>query len=122
RDGRLPVVDVFFTRRQTTNAQVAKFDAPNVPNGFQDLRLSAFGVRAEYPFTVSNRLDATLGGTLEYDRRFGLLESQPDSLERLLTWQANGAVSRFLGPDKITATALMAHQAITTENSAINPD
>src|SRR5258708_8465382 len=105
----LPAFDVFYTHRQTANAQVTNFKAPDI---FNDVPLSQYGIRGEKPFVVGGSLDATIVGNLELDRRFGLVETKPDAEEGILSYQVEGTVSHFIGPDKITTTVSAAHQSI----------
>lgn len=108
----LPVIDVFYGHRQTSNAQITDFRSPTV---FNDLRLNEYGVRVQKPFTLSNSIDVSLAGAVEMDQRWGLIESHAGARERLLTYSTNAAVSHFFGPDRANFEFTYAYQMIHPE-------
>jgi len=118
RAGHWPSVDLLYGYRRTTEAQITSFNTPDV---FNDLRLTRIGLGAEHRFTVANQFDALFGGSFEVDRRFGLLETRPNDEERIHSFTARGAVSRFVGPDKLTATVTATHQGITDVANSQSP-
>lgn len=115
----MPEIDVFYTHRQTADEQISNFF---VPDKFNDLRLSTYGLTLQKPFSVGDYFDAFIEGRIELDQRWGLIEFAPGSEERILNYQTKGAISRFIGPDKATAEFTFAHQSIHPEIVPASPD
>jgi hypothetical protein len=115
----MPVVDVLYTHRQTSDDQVTNFYQPN---GFNDLRLNEYGFDLQKPFTVGHQFDAYVSGGFKVDQRWGLIEFSPGAEERILNYQARAGISHFFGPDKAIAELVYAHQSIHPELSPSQPD
>lgn len=115
----MPEIDVSYNHRQTTNDQVTNFF---FPDRFNDLRLNEYGVTLRKPFSVGHSFDASIAGGFELDQRWGLIEFAPGAEERILNYQAQAAVSRFIGPDKATAEFTFSHQSIHPEVMTPSPD
>ncbi len=116
---QMPAIDIFYSHRQTTNDQVTNFF---VPDKFNDLRLNEYGFTVQKPFSLGHLFDANISGGFELDQRWGLIEFAPGSDERILNYQTQAAISRFIGPDKATAEFTFAHQSIHPEATAPSPD
>lgn len=129
---QMPAIDAFYGHRQTDNDQVWNFYCitPTSSVGctkiglhpFTTLRLNEYGVTAQKPFSVAHLFDANIAGGFELDQRWGLIEFAPGSEERIRNYQALGAISRFIGPDKITGDFSFAHQSIHPEIVPQQPD
>jgi hypothetical protein len=119
RDGRMPVLDLFYGHRQTDNAQITDFTKPNI---FNDLRLSEYGATVQKPFSIGGVLDASLSGTFELDQRWGLIETIPGAEERIINFAPQAAISHFFGPDKASLQLTYAYQWIHPEAATPMPD
>ena|SRR5882762_6656825 len=115
----MPVIDVFYTHRQTSDDQVTNFYEPG---GFNDLRLNEYGFGLQKPFALGHQFDASVSGAFGVDQRWGLIEFIPGTEERIINYQAQAAISHFFGPDKATAESVFAHQSIHAEISPVQPD
>jgi hypothetical protein len=116
---QMPAIDVYYSHRQSTNDQITNFYQPDQ---FNDLRLSVYGISAQKPFPVGHLFDANLTGGFELDQRWGLIEFAAGSEERILNYQTEAAVSRFIGRDKVTGDFSFAHQGIHPEAVPPRPD
>jgi hypothetical protein len=112
RHRALPAFDVFYTHRQTPNDAVTSFFVPNV---FNEFHLNSLGISAEKSFSVFGSVDANLTGTYKKIRQQGLIESVPAGTEAINDYEIKGAISRFIGPDKLILQMNYAYQAIHPE-------
>jgi hypothetical protein len=108
RDQDAPVLDLFHTYRAIGDAQITDFFRPGEFNHF---RLSEAGVAVEKPFEASP-FDLYLRGMYKSSERRGLIEFLPGNKEHVNTFEANAAVSRFIGPDKATLESTYVYQDI----------
>jgi hypothetical protein len=104
-----PVLDIFQRDRHIEDAQITNFFRPGE---FNDFRLREFGVAVEKPFAVSPYFDLYLRGLYKRSERRGLIEFLPGNKEHVNHYEANAAVSRFVGPDKATLEATYVYQDI----------
>jgi len=115
----MPVIDLYYTHRQTADAQITTFF---LPGQFNDFRLNVYGVAAQKPFVIAGQLDASILARFEVDQRWGLIEFVPGAKERISNYQLQAGVSRFLGPDKATVQFISARQHIHPEISPTQPN
>jgi hypothetical protein len=105
-----PSIDVFFNDRHTGNAAITNYYQPD---GFNRLELTEYGIAAEKPFTIDNQVDCYIGGSFRRTKRTGLIEFLPDAHEDIYQTVVEGAISRFIGPDKVNADFVYVHQGIS---------
>lgn len=103
-----PVLDVFYTHRQITDAQVTNFFRPGE---FNDFRLREFGVAVEESLDA-NVFDLYLRGSYKRSERRGLIEFFPGNKEHVDQVEAIAAMSRFVGPDKAVLESTYVRQNI----------
>lgn len=112
RDGNMPVIDVFYDYRHTSNV------APEVyqpPFNFVPLNLNNLGVGISKPFSIGDAIDVSISGSFQQSWRKGLIEYLPDSIERIRQYQGTVDVARFVGRDKLNLSMLYAFQSITPD-------
>ena len=112
RYGAAPVLDVFATGRRTIDAEVTNYFQPD---RFNDLKLIDFGARIEKPLAIANTTDADLGFSYHRIGREGLIEFYPASKEHLDQYEAFGALSQYVGPDRINLSYTYVRQNIDPE-------
>jgi hypothetical protein len=118
----LPVIDVFYTHRQTDNDQVSDFYCVTLTSSpgctqlesspFNALRQNDYGVTAQKPFTAFKVFDVSLTGTFDEVQRWGLIEFDPGAEESIKEYATSMAVAHFFGPDKANAEVGYTYQAI----------
>src|SRR5262249_51839288 len=109
RYGNAPVLDVFASGRHTGDAQITNFFKPDE---FNNLNLSDFGLRIEKPFVIVGTADALVRFTFNRVNREGLIEFHPTAEERINQYQADGALSHYLGPDRVNLSYTYIRQNI----------
>lgn len=107
-----PIIDFFATRRQTGDAQVTD---SKQPNRFNDLQLIDAGVSIEKPFAISGNTDAVARFAYRRINREGLIESLSEATERISQYEASGALSKYLGPDRLNLSYTYIRQNIDPE-------
>lgn len=112
RYGSAPVLDVFMTGRRTGDAEVTNFFKPDE---FNTLKLIDFGARVEKPFGITETTDALVRFAYRRINREGLIEFQPNAEERLDQYELFGALSQYLGPDRINLSYTYVRQNIYPE-------
>jgi len=120
-----PVIDLFYTHRQTSNEQLTSpwCITPTSASGcdqqglhpFNDLRQNTYGLTIQKPFTAFGALDFSVSGVIDGVQRWGLVSYTPWVQENLIEYGGQLAVSHFFGPDKGTATVGYTYQTIHTE-------
>jgi hypothetical protein len=104
-----PIIDVFVTNRTTGDAQVTNFYQPN---RFNDLKLLDFGASLEKPFAISGNTDAVVRFAYHRVDREGLIEFLPQATERINQYEASGAISQYIGPDRLSLSYVYVQQGI----------
>jgi hypothetical protein len=107
-----PTVDLSWTSRRVANLHSAY---PRQPLRFNDFSLGDIGITVEQPFTLDGSTDALIRGGFHAINREGLIENQPLETERIKELQLAGAVSRYLGPDRLNLWYAFARQRIEPE-------
>jgi tetratricopeptide (TPR) repeat protein len=110
-----PSIDVFYTHRQTDNAQITIFSLPDIdaPTNFNELRQNDFGIAARKPLDLGS-FDANIATTYRYVERWGLIQFFPDAHENIRQFDGKATFSRFVGPDKANLDLIYTHQWIQT--------
>ena len=112
RDGNMPVIDLFYDYRHTSNV------APQVyrpPFSFVPLDLNTWGVGVSKPFSVGDAVDVSISGSFQQSWRKGLIEYLPDAVERIKQFQGTVDIARFIGRDKLNLSMLYAFQSISPD-------
>ena len=112
RDGAMPVIDVFYDYRHTSNV------APQIyrpPFTFVPLDLNNLGAGVSKPFSVGEVVDVSLAGSFQQSWRKGLIEYLPNTVERINQFQGTADVARFVGRDKLNLSMLYAFQSIVPD-------
>ena len=127
-----PVVDFFYTHRQTTHNQVTNpfCITPTSSVGceeqgrhpFNKLWLNTYGLSIQKPFSAFRVFDFSVSGVIDGVDRRGLIPFAPGNNERLMDYGAQMDVSHFFGPDKGTATIGYTYQTIHPEITPAQPD
>jgi hypothetical protein len=99
---RLPFVgalDVSYEYFRAPDSQIGAFTEPNV---FNDVKVDIVGVAWRRAFDLYPAFDALLDLGYRRVNRVGVVEWYSDLREAINLFEAHPAVSRFLGPDKLT--------------------
>lgn len=110
RPGALPTVDLLLEWRRVENAQITDFRRPTETNRAETY---AYGAAAEHSFALAPRLDAAVRGEVRRGRRQGLIEHLPSAQEDLTATAVHGALSRFVGADRVVLDLVWARDWIT---------
>src|SRR5262249_50642949 len=102
----------FVTDRTTGDAQVTNF---YLPGRFNDLKLLDFGASLEKPFAISGNTDGVVRFAYHRINREGLIEFLPNAAEQINQFEAYGAFSHYLGPDRLNLSYTYVHQNIDPE-------
>ncbi len=108
----LPVVDLIYNYRHTTNV------APKIykpPFTFVPLQLNTWGLNVAKPFSVGNAVDVSIEGSFRQSWREGLIEYVPEGVEHINQFEGKAALSRFVGPDKLNVSMVYVYQAISPD-------
>ena len=112
RSDAAPVLDVTWRGRETPQLQVTDF---RQPTHFNDFTLVDAGIAVEKPFTLGGTLDALVKGSFDSVSRQGLIETRPSASEHVNQVAVSGALSNYVGPDRINASYTHIHQRIDPE-------
>lgn len=107
-----PVVDFFFQRRDIEDAKITN---PSLPNEFNRVKLTEYGLAVEKPFAVGPYFDGFLRGAYHKIQRKGVVDFLAAANEDINQFEGNAAISRFLGPDKATLEFKYVFQDINQE-------
>jgi hypothetical protein len=81
------------------HGQIMRFDQPT---NFVDARVQQFGVTYKRAFDLYPIADATIEASYNRVDRVGIVEYFPNEAEHIDMFEAKPALSRFVGPDKVT--------------------
>jgi hypothetical protein len=112
RYGNLPVVDLIYNYRHTTNVAPKIY---NPPFTFVPLQLNTWGINVAKPFSVGNAVDVSIEGSFQQSWRTGLIEYVSDGVEHINQFGGKAALSRFIGPDKLNVSMVYVYQAISPD-------
>jgi hypothetical protein len=107
-----PVVDIFESARRTQDGAINSGMGFFAPDSFSDLRLVDFGFRIEKPFAITGTTDVDLQFNYDHVTREGLIEFYPKGRDRIGQYQVYGAISHYLGPDRINLSYTYVRQNI----------
>jgi hypothetical protein len=91
------------------HGQIMRFDQPT---NFIDARVEQFGATYKRSFDLYPVADATLQASYQRVDRVGIVEYFPNEWEHIDMVEVKPALSRFLGPDKLTVGANFVYMAI----------
>lgn len=109
------VLDATYHKARLIDSQITDAATPNVRN---DVALEELGLHARRVFDLYPAFDLMLDASYTLQKRTGVVEGFPDKREDVKIAQLSGAVSRFLGPDKLTAGGAYVHFAIPSSAGA----
>jgi len=115
RAGGAPAIDAFGVGQDSGNAQITSFVFdPNQPGklAYNPVKLAEYGFALDEPFSIFNAVDASIGITYRRVRRWGVIEYIPRGPEDINQIDVHAALSRFVGPDKVTAEFTFVNQGI----------
>jgi hypothetical protein len=90
-------VDLVYSRRRIHNAQVTSF---LLPDDFNRVELSTVGIAVAEVVALPPAFDAALKVGWQRQERRGLIELEPQAVERVRQSQSELTLSRFFGPDR----------------------
>lgn len=99
---RVPLVGAFDFSHQYFRAPSSQIGAFTEPNVFNDVAVDSFGVAWRRAFDLYPVADVMLDLGYRRVQRRGVVEWYSDLEEGVNLFEARPAVSRFLGPDKLT--------------------
>ncbi|MCG3145091.1 MAG: hypothetical protein HONDAALG_02632 [Gammaproteobacteria bacterium] len=108
--------DFSYKYRAIDDAQITNF---YVPDRFNDLKLREFEVAVEKTSNFSSFFDLFVRGAYRRAERRGLIEFNPNDLEKINHYEANTAISRFFGPDKASLELVYVYNDI--DQKTLNP-
>jgi len=92
-------VDVGYRSLWIKNGQIIRFDQPII---FGDAHVQEYGVTYRRPVDLYPAFDAMIEASYKRVDRVGIVEYFPNQHEHIGLFEAKPAISRFLGPDKVT--------------------
>jgi hypothetical protein len=100
RQNVLGSLDFGYRSLWIEHGQIMRFDQPT---NFVDVRVQQYGVTYKRTLDLYPVADATIEASYQRVDRVGIVEYFPNQWEHIDVFEAKPAVSRFIGPDKLTA-------------------
>jgi hypothetical protein len=100
RQNVLGSLDFGYRELWIEHGQIMRFDQPT---NFVDARVEQYGVTYRRPLDLYPIADATLEASYQRVDRVGIVEYFPTQWEHINLFEAKPVLSRFVGPDKVTA-------------------
>lgn len=100
RQNLLGSLDFGYRSLWIEHGQIMRFDQPT---NFINAQVEQYGVTYKRSFDLYPVVDATLEASAQRVDRVGIVEYFPDEWEHFWAFEAKPVVSRFVGPDKVTA-------------------
>lgn len=107
----LGALDLSHELLRAPESQIGAFTQPNV---FNDVKVDMLGVAWRRAFDLYPLFDLLLDAGYRRVTRVGVVEWYSDLKERINLFEAHPAVSRFLGPDKLTVGMNLVYMQIPT--------
>jgi hypothetical protein len=104
-----PVLDVFYSYNTIGRGQLENYDQPGV---FNTVTVDQVGAAVSGPAMVAQSFDLYWRAAYECVDRVGLVEWEPFQNEHINQYEASLAVSRFVGPDKLSIEGVSVYQDI----------
>ena len=102
RQNVLGSLDFGYRNLSIEHGQIMRFDQPT---NFVDAHVQQYGVTYKRAFDLYPVVDATIEASYQRVDRVGIVEYFPNEWEHIDMVEVKPAISRFLGPDKVTAGA-----------------
>ncbi len=102
RQNILGSLDFGYRSLQIEHGQIMRFDQPT---NFVDARVEQYGVTYKRAFDLYPLVDASIEASYYRVDRLGIVEYFPNEWEHIDMFEAKPALSRFIGPDKLTVGA-----------------
>jgi hypothetical protein len=109
RQNILGSLDFGYRSLWMEHGQIMRFDQPN---NFVDVRVQQYGVTYKRAFDLYPIVDATIEASYQRVDRVGIVEYFPNEWEHIDMVEVKPAISRFLGPDKVTVGANFVYMAM----------
>lgn len=100
RQNVLGVFDATYTHEFSPESQIVSFYNPT--EEFSDVTVNSLKLGYQRVFPLYPVLDLRVAGEYMYIERQGILEFEPEVVEKFHGFALRPSVSRFIGPDKIT--------------------
>jgi hypothetical protein len=99
RQNILGSLDFGYRALWIKDGQIARFDQPT---NFVDARVQEYGATYKRAFDLYPVADLNIEASYKRVDRLGLIEYFPDQWEHFALYEVKPALSRFIGPDKLT--------------------
>jgi hypothetical protein len=99
RQNLLGSLDFGYRSLWIEHGQIMRFDQPT---NFVDARVQQYGVTYRRALDLYPVVDATIEASYQRVDRVGIVEYFPNEWEHIDLFEAKPAISRFIGPDKVT--------------------
>src|SRR5262249_35796459 len=100
RQRHIGALDFSYRSLWIEKGQIIRYDQPT---NFGDARVQEYGVTYKRPIDLYPVVDANIDLSYRRVDRVGIVEFFPKEVENINLFEAKPAISRFLGPDKVTA-------------------
>jgi hypothetical protein len=100
RQNFLGSLDFGYRSLWIDHGQIMRFDQPT---NFINAQVEQYGVTYKRSFDLYPVVDATLEASYQRVDRVGIVEYFPNEWEHINQFEAKPVISRFIGPDKVTA-------------------
>lgn len=107
RQNKIGTFDVGVSREKAEQAQIISFYQPTLE--FADTQVDQMRVGYQRVFPLYPLFDLRLAGDYLYTERTGILEFEPETVEKFHGFNFRPSVSRFLGPNKLTLEGVLAY-------------
>ncbi|HEY2515177.1 MAG TPA: hypothetical protein VGI39_30130 [Polyangiaceae bacterium] len=109
RQNILGAIDLGYRSLWIEHGQIMRFDQPT---NFVDARVQQYGVTYHRALDLYPFADATVEASYQRVDRVGIVEYFPNEYEHIDMIEAKPALSRFLGPDKLTIGSNIVYMAM----------
>lgn len=107
RQNPIGAFDAAFSEERAYDAQIVSFYKPT--DEFSDVKVQQLRLGFERVLPLYPLLDLRIKGDYLYTQRQGVREFEPEVIENFHGFQAKPAISRFIGPDKLTLEGTVAY-------------
>jgi len=109
-----PVIDLIYKTDRIQNAQITSFFVPGATN---TVETDTYGVATQIPIKT-HAFDIFLRGEYSRIERKGVIEFSPGMTEDIDHFGIEAAVSRLVGPDKLTVKGLWGYDLINSDSQS----
>src|SRR5262249_50595650 len=109
RSWPIGAIDVWYRQGQVYGGEITSYQQPT---GMNDIAASELGAGASRALDLSPAFDLLLAGDYRRVHRVGVVESAPDQAQDFHAFALRPTIARFLGPDKVSLSAVYTVMAI----------